>query len=143
MKNYHTKEFQVSSEIKSHTLKTSDRGMYVALIYTLIAERLSAFYEHHQWLTIAQGADLSSEWLGRHKLSLPNDVRRHLSALSDQLARQIAEPISREAGLYIAHEMMESLDPNLHSEVGQLIMLECEQILDMNPLDRHDIHSNE
>jgi hypothetical protein len=94
-------------------------------------------------LTIAQGADLSSEWLGRHKLSLPNDVRRHLSALSDQLARQIAEPISREAGLYIAHEMMESLDPNLHSEVGQLIMLECEQILDMNPLDRHDIHSNE
>jgi hypothetical protein len=111
--------------------------MYVALIYALVAERLSAFYEHHQWLTIAQGASLSSNWLSRNKRSLPNDIRKHLSALSDQLARQIAEPISREAGLYIAHEMMESLDSNVHSDIGQTIMMECEQILDSYPLDLH------
>ena len=118
-------------------LTTKDRGMYVALIYALVAERLSAFYEYHQWLTIAQGTILCSEWLSRNKLSLPNDVRKHLSELSDKLARQIAEPISREAGLYIAHEMMESLDPNFHSDIGQSIIQECELILDGNPLGQH------
>ena len=111
-------------------LPTTDRGIYVALIYALVAERLSAYYEHGQWLTKLQGASLSADWLARNKRSLPLDIRRHLSELSDELARQIAESLSREAGLYTAHEMMESLDPNYQSDITPSIMLECERMLD-------------
>ncbi len=57
-------------------------------------------------------------------------MRRHLSDLSDQLARQITATVSREAGLYISHEMQESLDPHYQSEIGQSIMIECERIFD-------------
>jgi hypothetical protein len=109
-----------------------NRGTCVALIYALVAELLSVFYEHHQWLTKAQGASLSADWLARHKRSLPIDTRRHLSELSDELARQIAGSLSREAGLYTAHEMMESLDPNYQSDITPSIMLECERMLDNN-----------
>ena len=118
-----------SLEKGSHSPVTQ-RGIYIALIFALVAERLSAFYEHDQWLTKAQGASLAADWLARNKRSLPIDTRRHLSDLSDQLARQIAGSLSREAGLYTAHEMMESLDPNYHSEIAQSIMLECERMLD-------------
>lgn len=110
----------------------TDRGTNVALIFALVAERLSVFYEHHLWLTKAQGANLSADWLARNKRSLPLDIRRHLSELSDQLARQIAGTLSRESGLYTAHEMMESLDPNYQSEIARSLMLECERILDNN-----------
>lgn len=110
----------------------TDRGMDVALIFALVAERLSAYYDHHQWLTKAQGASLSSDWLSRNKRSLPIDKRRHLSVLSDQLARQIAGTLSREAGLYVSHEMMESLDPNYQSDIARSLMMECERMLDNN-----------
>ena len=113
----------------------TDRGTFLAIIYALVAERLSAFYEHDQWITTGQGTTLAADWLVRRKLSLPLETRQHLSMLSDQLARQIGESLSREAGLYTAHEMMESLDANYHSDIGQSIMLECEQILDSNPFD--------
>ena len=116
----------------------TERGTCVALIYALVAERLSAFYEHYQWLTVTQGASLCSEWMQRNKHSLANDVRKHLSGLSDQLARQIAESISREAGLFIAHEMMESLDPNYQSDISKSIMTECGQLLDSNPVISHE-----
>lgn len=109
---------------------TTDRGTYVALIFALVAERLSIFYEHHQWLTGAQGASLSADWLARNKRSLPLEKRKHLSELSDQLARQIAGTLSRESGLYTTHEMMGSLDPNYQSEIAQSLMLECERMLD-------------
>jgi hypothetical protein len=46
------------------------------------------------------------------------------------LARQIAGTLSREAGLYTAHEMMESLDPNYQSDIARSLMLECERMLD-------------
>jgi len=108
----------------------SERGTLVALIYALVAERLTLFYEHGQWPTQSQGASLAADWLQRSKRSLPISDRKHLSALSDQLARQIAESLSREAGLYTAHEMMESLDPNYHSDLGNSMMVECERILD-------------
>lgn len=107
-----------------------DRGVRVALIFALVAERLSTHYEHGHWLTDAQGATLASEWLTRKKLALPLAERRQLSALSDRLARQIAGSLSREAGLYTAHEMMEALDPNYHSDLGQSLMAECERMLD-------------
>lgn len=100
------------------------------MIYALVAERLSAYYEHDQWLTEAQGASLCADWLSRSKRSLPIGDRKHLSALSDQLARQIAASLSREAGLFTAHEMMESLDPKYDSDVGRSLMLECERFLD-------------
>ena len=112
---------------------TSERGLRVALIFALAAHRLSAFYEHGQWLTDAQCATLAADWLTRSKNALPLAERRHLSALSDQFARQIAETLSREAGLYAAHEMMEALDPNYRSELAQTMLAECERLLDGAP----------
>ena len=106
----------------------SDRGARIALIFALVAERLTFFYEHGQWLTVAQGASLAADWLTRSKRSLPLSERKHLSELSDQLARQMAESLSREAGLYTAHEMMEALDPNYPSELSMSMMHECERV---------------
>lgn len=107
-----------------------ERGVLVALIFALLAERLSVYYEHGQWLTQAQGASLAADWLARSKRKLPLAQRQHLSGLSDQLARQIAESTSREAGLYVSHELQEALDPRYYSELAQSIMIECERILD-------------
>ena len=41
--------------------------------------------------------------------------------------------LSREAGLYAAHEMMEALDPNHRSELAQTMLAECENLLDGEP----------
>ena len=112
-----------------------DRGVRVALIFALVAERLSFYYEHGQWLTEGQGASLAADWLTRSKRSFTLAERKHLSALSDQLARQIAQSLSREAGLYKAHEMMEALDPNYPSELGMSMMQECERVLDAGVAD--------
>lgn len=108
----------------------SERGTRVALIFALAAERLSAFYEHGQWMTEGQGASLAADWLVRSDRRLALAERRLLSGLSDQLARQIAGTLSREAGLYTTHEMLESLDPNYHSELAESMMVECERLLD-------------
>ncbi|MBP6188045.1 MAG: hypothetical protein KA435_01925 [Azonexus sp.] len=108
----------------------TERGMRIALIFALAAERLTAFYEYGQWLTEAQGASLAADWLSRSKNKMPLAERRQLSALSDQLARQIQGSLSREAGMYTAHDMMESLDPNHHSEIAESLMVECERLLD-------------
>lgn len=106
------------------------RGTRIALVFALTAERLSAYYDHGQWINDAQGATLAAGWLARTRRSLPQTERRQLSALSDRLARQIAGSLSREAGLFTAHEMMEALDPNYHSELAQTMMLECERLID-------------
>ena len=119
---------------KASPLPANDRGTNIALIFALTAERLSAYYEHSQWLTEAQGAALCADWMSRSQRRLPINERRHLSALSDELARQIGDTLSREAGLYTAHEMMEALDPNYHSEIAESLMAECERLLDANPL---------
>ena len=110
-------------------IDASARGTRVALVFALVAERLSCFYEHGQWLSEAQGATLAADWLARSKNSLPLAERRQISDLSDQFARQIAGQLSREAGLYTAHEMMEALDPNYHSELAQTLLAECERLL--------------
>ena len=112
-----------------NALKT-DRGTYIALIFALLAERLSTYYEHQQWLTKSQGASLAADWLARNKCSLAIARRRQLSELSDQLAKQIAGTLSRETGLYTVHEMMESLDPNYQSDIAQSLMVECERVFD-------------
>lgn len=107
-----------------------ERGVLAALIFALVAERLSVYYEHGQWFTRAQGATLAADWLARSKRKLPLVQRQHLSELSDQVARQIADTTSREAGLYVSHELQEALDPRYHSEVGEAIMAECVRMLD-------------
>ena len=106
------------------------RGLRVALLFALAAHRLSAFYEHGRWLTEAEGATLAADWLARSKNSLPLAERRALSAIGDGFARDIAGQLSREAGLYTAHEMMEALDPNYQSELAQAMLAECERRLD-------------
>lgn len=113
----------------------SERGIRIALIFALAAERLSAFYEHGQWFTEAQGATLAADWLSRSKRPIPLPERRTLSALSDTLARQVQASVSREAGLYITHEMMEALDPNYESDTAKTLMAECERLLDADLTD--------
>jgi len=114
-------------------IPVTDRGVRIALIFALVAERLTAYYDHDQWLTDSQGASLAADWLARTKRNLSHKERKYLSSLSDQLAREIANPLSREAGLYTAHEMMEALDANYPSEIGQSLMAECERVLDGAP----------
>ncbi len=108
----------------------NDRGVRVALIFALAAERLSLYYEHDQWITEAQGATLAADWLARSNRNLPLAERRTLSALSDTLACQVKASVSREVGLHITHDMMEALDPNHQSELAESLMTECERLLD-------------
>jgi hypothetical protein len=100
-----------------------------ALLFALTAERLSAFYEHGQWMTVAQGSSLASLWLSRSKLQLPLTERRTLSELSDDFARELAATLSHQAGQYTAHEMMEALDPRYQSTVAVDMLRECERLL--------------
>jgi hypothetical protein len=106
-----------------------------ALLFALAAERLTAFYEHGQWMTDAQGATLAGLWLARSKLQLGLAERRQLSALSDRFARELAGALSREAGLYTAHEMTEALDPNQQSGLALDLLDECERLLREHGLD--------
>lgn len=122
------------SKDNASNLPATDRGVQVALIFALSAQRLSAFYELGQWMSEAQGASLAAEWLHRTRRNLPVEQRKHLSALSDRLAREIADSLSREAGLFAAHEMMEALDPNYQSPLAQTLMAACEQMLDEHPM---------
>ncbi len=115
----------------------SPRGLRIALIFALAAHRLHAHYEYGKWLTDAQAAQLAADWLTRQKLTLTQDERRHLASLADTLARQISQTLSREAGLFTAHEMMESLDPRHHSEIAETLMVECERLFDSEPFS-HD-----
>jgi hypothetical protein len=108
-----------------------------ALLFALAAERLSTFYEHGQWMTDAQGATLAALWLSRSKVQLALAERRLLSSLSDQFARELAATLSREAGLYTAHEMTEALDPNHQSGLALDLLDECERLLRENGLDEN------
>ena len=119
----------LTEEAPGFNAKEPGMGMRAAAIYALVAHRLAAFYDHGYWITQAQGATLCNEWLMRSKQTLSQSERRQLSALSDQVATQIKDTLSREAGLYTAHELMESLDPRYVSELGASIMDECVRVL--------------
>ncbi len=122
------------SRLKQNPLLITERGTRIALIFALTARRLSDFYEHDQWLSEAQGASLAADWLSRTSSQMPRQERLQLSALSDQLAREISTTLSREAGLFTAHEMTEALDPNYHSEIAESLMAECERLFKtLNP----------
>lgn len=111
-------------------INPSPRGLRIALIFALAAHSLSQYYEVGHWLSEAQAGALAADWLSRQKLSLPLTERRQLAGLAGELTRQIATTLSREAGLYTAHEMMEALDPNYHSELAETMLAECERLLD-------------
>jgi hypothetical protein len=117
-----------------HQPPPSDQDTHSALLFALVAERLSLYYEHNSWLTQTQGASLAANWLARSKSRLSGPQRKHLSELSDQLARQIAESVSREAGLHISYEMNEALDERYISEIGESIREECRRLLASAPL---------
>lgn len=104
-------------------------GTRKALLFALAAHALSDFYAHGQWMTLAQGASLAGNWLALKNLRIDAAERRLLTELADGLARQIAGSLSREAGLYTAHEMMEALDPNYRSELAFDLLDECDRLL--------------
>lgn len=106
------------------------RGTRVALIYALVAEALSLHYQHGLWPTLAQSAHLCAEWLARSRRNLSLAERQNLARLADELARGMAETLSREAGLFAAHELMESLDPRYHSPFGESVMDACAACLE-------------
>ena len=108
---------------------TLDFDTRKSLLFALTAERLSAYYEHGQWMTLAQGASVASLWLQRSKLALGLPERRTLSELSDDLARTLAGTLSHQAGQYTAHAMMEALDPRCQSIVSADLLVECERLL--------------
>jgi hypothetical protein len=124
----------MANETTSLETSADAQDPHSALIFALAAERLSVYFEHHAWLTIAQGATLAADWLARSKARLSLQQRKHLSELSDQLARQIADSVSREAGLHISYEMTEALDQRYVSEIGDSIREECRQLLIGAPL---------
>lgn len=106
------------------------RGLRIALLFALVAERLNGYYEYGQWLTVAQGTTLAADWLARNRQTLPLDERSALSRLSDDFARQTVATLSRQAGLLTTHEMMQALDPNYRSELAETMMAECTRLLD-------------
>lgn len=107
----------------------SEQGQRVALLFALTAEQLSAYYEHQRWLTVGEGSQLIQSWLQRRQGSMGSTERQQLSLLSNNLARDIAAGLSREAGLYTAHTMMEALDPNQMTPTAATLMEECERRL--------------
>ena len=103
-------------------------------MFALVAERLNAFYEHGQWLTGGQGLGLANDWLGKVQRPLPREQLKWIVAASDEMAREMAASLSREAGLYTAHEMTEALDPRYQSELGHTLLDECTERLKLMPI---------
>lgn len=119
--------------VQTHLPAADSPGSRAALLFALVAQRLHAYYEHGQEFTPARGATLVADWLARTGRNLPLEARLRLARLSDDMARTMRGSLSREAGLYTAHEMMEALDPNHHSELAETMMKACARLLEENP----------
>ncbi|MGI4816341.1 MAG: hypothetical protein ACRYGG_23815 [Janthinobacterium lividum] len=104
------------------------------LFFALVAERLNGFYSRNQWVGDARAGDVANVWLSRENLFLPHSLKKQLLALSDAFARDLADGLSREAGLHIAHEMMESLDSRYVSNTADQMTAECDRVLRENGL---------
>ncbi|CAM2146931.1 conserved protein of unknown function [Pararobbsia alpina] len=96
------------------------------LLFALTAERLSAYYEYATWMTDAQAVQLTSLWLTRTRVALTVREKRQFAELSDAFARELAESVSREAGLFISHELMQALDPDYQSAIAIDVMNDCD-----------------
>lgn len=105
-----------------------DRGVKIALLFALVAERTAHFYEHGSYAKDSQYGSLASNWLHRSKKTLSAQNIKHLVALSNEVASQITGTLSREAGLFVSHELQQALDPNFQSEPAIAIMAECERV---------------
>ncbi|MEY4592730.1 MAG: hypothetical protein RIR18_1625 [Pseudomonadota bacterium] len=105
-----------------------DKGAKIALLFALAAERTAHFYEHGSFAKDSQYGSLASSWLHRSKRTLSSQNIKHLVALSDQVASQITGTLSREAGLFVSHELQQALDPSFQSEPAIAIMAECERV---------------
>lgn len=117
------------AEARRGSLADDDSGSRVALLFALVAERLTIWYEHATWPTEAQSAGRAAEWLARSGRSLAFAERRRLAGLADDMARQMATTLSREAGLYAAHEMNQALDPSYRSALADSLLAECGRLL--------------
>jgi hypothetical protein len=111
------------------------RGLRVALVFAVAAHGLRDYYEYGRWASTAQVAAQAGAWLSRRGADLAAVERRALAALGDELAHRTAASLSRQAGLYTAHEMMEALDPNYRSELAETMLHECERLLDERAAD--------
>ncbi|WP_347556521.1 hypothetical protein [Robbsia sp. KACC 23696] len=100
-----------------------------ALLFALTSERLGVYYEHDSWPDDHRALETAQVWLMRQNVSAPPRLIRELAALSGQFARTLADSLSREAGLYMAHEMNQSLDPNHQSPVAMDLLDECGRLL--------------
>lgn len=100
-------------------------GLAGALLFALVAERLTQFYDHGEWVGDGRMRQLALEWLTRAKMKIESPWLRELVAASSDMAKGIAASLSREAGLQTAHEMGEALDPNHQSAVAHLMMEQC------------------
>jgi hypothetical protein len=103
----------------------SPTGLEAALIFALVAERLSRHYENDHWQSDGSMRLIARDWLARSKVSMNRGRLSELISGSNDLARQIAASLSREAGLRTTHEMLESLDSRHHSALGQAMMDQC------------------
>jgi hypothetical protein len=96
------------------------------LLFALTAERLSAHYEYNAWMTDAQAVQLTSLWLTRTRVALTVREKHQFAELSDAFARELAGSVSREAGLFISHELMQALDPDYQSAIAIDVMNDCD-----------------
>jgi len=53
-----------------------DREACVALMFALVAERISIYYEHEKWITIAHGVTLAAAWLSTSKRNMSTAMRK-------------------------------------------------------------------
>ena len=102
-----------------------ERGQLIALLFGLVAERLSLFFEYGEWPSEGQSVSRAADWLARHHKTLSLASRCRLAAMAAAVSGQIEASVSREAGLFISHELNEALDPNYQSEIAQSVMKEC------------------
>ena len=92
------------------------------LLFALTAERLAAYYEYAAWMSDVQAVQLTNIWLTRTRVALTLAEKRQFAELSDAFARELSDSVSREAGLFISHELMQALDPDYQSAIAIDVM---------------------
>ncbi|SDV49099.1 hypothetical protein [Chitinasiproducens palmae] len=100
-----------------------------ALLFALTTERLNGYYDRDELASDARARDVAAAWLSRRELRASQGLLKALAAMSDTFARELIASLSREAGLYVAHEMREALDPAYQSGVSIDMLAECERRL--------------
>ncbi|QDQ25429.1 hypothetical protein FNU76_03135 [Chitinimonas arctica] len=108
----------------------SDSYVRKSLLFALSAERLTLFYQHDDWISDTQAITLAQLWLERAQFRLSAAELRRVAMLSDGFARKLASSLSREAGLYTAHDMQEALDPRHDSPLASQLREECARLDD-------------